>query len=64
MFERSFYRLDLLREGPNNFKTIGLNSINYTVQCIDESPAYTWIFTTLRPEVVSFAKRLDMENVS
>ncbi|XP_055301875.1 beta-1,4-galactosyltransferase 4-like [Sitodiplosis mosellana] len=49
--EPNVKRLDLLREGPTKFKTIGLNSIKYTVQCIDESPAYTWLFVTLKPEV-------------
>ncbi|XP_031635475.1 beta-1,4-galactosyltransferase 4-like [Contarinia nasturtii] len=44
-------RFELLSDGPNKFNTIGLNSIKYTVQCIEESPAYMWIFTTPKPEV-------------
>lgn len=58
-------RLDILREGATKFKTIGLNSIKYTVQCIDESPSYTWIFVTLKPEVVRFFQNIyQVENIS
>jgi len=54
----------LLRDGPERFKTDGINSLKYTVNEIDFNPLFTRILVDINENEVMAATGLIVNSVS
>jgi len=54
----------LLRDGPERFKTDGINSLKYTVNTIEYNPLFTRILVDINENEVMAATGLIVNSVS